>query len=129
MFPRSAIGATCAAVLMSLAPYAYGAPAVDVIDVDLAPAKAEAKSHPERFAVDVAHAVDVDNAGEWTVTGSTAEWRYTVQIPGAYSMSFRAMNTRLPAAAALNVRAGDASHTYRAADLNDGALWSRILKG
>jgi hypothetical protein len=84
---------------------------------------------PERFAVDVAHAIDVDHAGEWIVDGGTAEWRYLVQIPGASSLSLHATRARLPASAVLTVRAGDNVHTYRAADTNDGGLWSRILKG
>ena len=45
------------------------------------------------------------------------------------SLSFFAAHIRLPASASLSVRGGSSTTHYRAADLHQGALWSRISPG
>ena len=108
---------------------AHATPQADVVDTDLAALIADATQTPERFAVDVAHAVSTDTKGEWTSDGASATWRYSVRIPSALSLSFHATRFVLPASATLAVKSIDAIDVYRAADLHGATLWSRISKG
>jgi lysyl endopeptidase len=130
MSPRQRMRAACALGLaLVLSHAAHATPTTDVVDIDLAALIAEAARTPERFAVDVAHAISSDKDGEWTTEGSSATWRYGVRIPTAVSLSFHATRFALPAGATLTVHAGDSSYLYRASDLHGATFWSRISKG
>ena len=104
------------------------APPVDVVSVDLAPLIDSAAASPSRFAVDVPHAVST-TSGEWTRTASVSTWTYSVQIPGAVSMSFHATDALLPSGATLTVTADDVDYVYTSKDARGGDLWSRIGRG
>lgn len=101
----------------------------DVVNFNLAPLIAEAAASPERFAVDVPHAVTLDSNGEWTADATSATWRYSVRIPTAVSLSFHAARISLPTSATLTVRGGGDTYVYRRADIHGLTFWSRISKG
>src|SRR5690349_23220902 len=86
------------AMLLVWAAAAHAADArLEVLSVDLASGIDRATAFPSRFAVDVPHAASPATHGQWTTAGTTSTWRYSVQIPGAVSMSFHAAGARLPA--------------------------------
>ncbi len=99
-----------------------------VLDVDLKPLIARDASVPSRFAVDLPHPVSAASATGWSGT-TVRTWRYAVQVPGAVSMSFHAAPVVLPSSAVLTVDAGGARYVYRAGDVRNGELWSRIARG
>ncbi|HEU4617580.1 MAG TPA: hypothetical protein VFV10_06035 [Gammaproteobacteria bacterium] len=105
------------------------APHFDVLSIDLAPLIDEAAKSPTRFAVDVPHPVSTATAGEWSTSGDISTWTYSVQIPGAVSMSFHAIRALLPDGASLTVVAGGAAYVYGPEDASGGELWSRIGRG
>jgi hypothetical protein len=105
------------------------AAAQEVLRVDLDPLIEQAARHRDRFAVDVPHRFTTSTFGEWSFTGSTREWTYSVRIPSAVSMSFYAPLVQLPPSAELIVTGSSASATYRASDLSHASLWGRPLLG
>jgi lysyl endopeptidase len=122
----------CASLLTLIACFispAHAAPPVDIIDVDLAPLIDAAVEQRNRFAIEVPHRISTAMQGEWTSSGSTSFWSYSVQIPSAVSMSFHASRLSLPSSAVLTVTGARAGATYRARDVNRGGLWSRPLAG
>jgi hypothetical protein len=129
--PRASLSGRIAltALLALFSTGVSAAPRLETLRVDLPRLIDEAARHPDRFAVDIAHAVDLESAGEWEVTADTATWRYQVRIPTAISMSFHATHIILPPAATLTVRAASAASVYLSADLHRDTLWSRIAKG
>ena len=76
----------------------------EIVKADLESLIRAAAPHPAQFAVSVPHAVSDITGGAWSVSGDIATWQYSVRIPTAVSLSFRAINTRLPASARLTVR-------------------------
>jgi lysyl endopeptidase len=118
-----AIGLACVAV-----PGLAAAPR-EVMRTDLVPLIDEAAKSPDQFAVNIPHHLTVTADGAWSVTESTAVWRYSIQIPKAVSISFHATRAALPANAILSVRAGSTVYSYRPRELRNGQLWSRIAKG
>ena len=58
-----------------------------------------------------------------------AHWRYSVQIPGAVSLSFHAERAELPESATLTVTASGKVYTYTAQDVHRGEMWSRVARG
>jgi hypothetical protein len=114
---------------LSCAAQPAAAARVDVLRVDLEARIRQASASPSQFAVPVAHAVSAATAGTWREHDGRAQWRYTVEVPGAVSLSFYAPRVQLPPSAVLSVRGGAGTAQYRARDLHDGALWSRIGTG
>jgi lysyl endopeptidase len=103
--------------------------AVRVVRTDLEPLIRAAADSAVQFAVPVPHAASTASEGSWSVTGERATWRYAVQVPGAISLSFHAIESALPAGATLLVSGAQASTSYSASDLRRGELWSRIHAG
>ncbi len=118
-----------AALLVVAVPVAWGAAAVETLDVDLNPLIDKAARDATRFAVDVPHRVSPASHGEWTTDGARRIWRYTMSVPGAVSLSFAASAARLPPSAVLSVGSGRQRTAYRAADTFRGVLLSRIARG
>ena len=58
-----------------------------------------------------------------------AVWRYTVTVPEALSLSFHAPRIHLPPSATLTVSSPATTTQYRATEVADGGLWSRIQPG
>jgi hypothetical protein len=85
--------------------------------------------HPDQFAVSVPSAVSASSKGAWSVSKNVATWRYSVRIPTAVSLSFHAINTRLPASARLTVSGKATTSVYDGADIRRGTLLSRIAPG
>lgn len=102
---------------------------VRVVRTDLAPLIRAAADSAVQFAVPVPHAASTADAGSWSVDGDEATWRYAVRVPTAVSLSFHALGSSLPDSATLLVTGGSAATSYRASDLRDGELWSRIYAG
>ena len=120
----------CGIALMLLAfSAASAASPSDSLDIDLVPLIDSAARDRDRFAVEIPHAVTLENSGVWSVSGTTAIWTYTIQIPTAVSMSFHATQVMLPANATLTVRSRAGAYVYRAVDVHRHALWSRIALG
>src|SRR5689334_3540525 len=128
----SSKGWPAAALLLATLISSWNARAADVVrtlDVDLEPLIEKASRDPARFAVEIPHAANLEDSGEWHQIGDSAHWSYFVRVPGAVSLSFHAINTMLPAGGALTVSSGATHFTYSAADTRNGELWSRTLKG
>jgi len=70
------------------------------LDLDLAPLIDAAALRPERFAVNVPHAVAITGADSWTSAAGISTWRYSVRIPTAVSLSFHADRFKVPRGAA-----------------------------
>ena len=120
---------TIAALFVLAVPSAWGATAVETLDVDLASLIDAAARDADRFAVDVPHRVSLATHGAWATDGARKIWRYAIRVPGAVSLSFAASTVRLPASAVLSVSNGSARSEYRDADTFRGALLSRIARG
>lgn len=103
--------------------------AVHTLRADLKPLIRAASESPAQFAVLVPHALSTESGGSWSSAGGQATWRYAVQVPSAVSMSFHAVQVSLPASATLTVRGARTTTSYRAHDLHQGELWSRIQPG
>jgi lysyl endopeptidase len=103
--------------------------AVDTVRVDLAPLIEKAAANPEQFAVEVPHFVALTRAGNWSAAGNKRTLRYAVSVPGAVSLSFHASRAHLPPSATLVVSSTATTVIYRAADVHDDSLWSRIQPG
>jgi len=73
--------------------------------------------------------LSAENAGNWSVEGAQATWRYAVAVPTAVSLSFHAVRISLPDSAVLVVRGAKTTTTYGARDVHRGELWSRIHPG
>jgi hypothetical protein len=117
-------------LLMTTAHPTWGAAAaVDVLSTDLAPLIDKVANYPSRFAVDVPFTASPDTRGEWSTTGATSTWRYSVQIPTAVSMSFHATGVQFPASATLRTTLNGVVYTYSARDIHQRELWSRIGRG
>jgi lysyl endopeptidase len=108
---------------------ASAAVAVHIVKTDLRPLIHAAVDSPVQFAVLVPHAASAANAGNWSVEGAQATWRYAVAVPTAVSLSFHATRSSLPESATLIVRGAKTTTSYRAHDLHRGELWSRIQPG
>lgn len=108
---------------------AEAAPRVDVVAADLGPLIDRVAGSPSRFALDIPHAASPSTDGEWSASGGTSTWTYSVQIPGAVSMSFHATRASLPPSATLTVTAQGTSYIYTSKNANGGELWSRIGRG
>jgi lysyl endopeptidase len=115
--------------LASFSANSVAAVPIDSINVSLAPLIDSAYRDRNRFAVDIPHALTLENAGLWTVSGSTASWSYAVRIPSAVSLSFHALRAVLPPSAVLTVRSHKGTYTYRASDVHRGGIWSRVAPG
>jgi lysyl endopeptidase len=118
----------CLTLLCAALPSVAAAP-VDELRVDMKGLIREASTTPTQFAVPIAHKVSLATDGTWTLRGARAQWRYSAEIPTAVSLSFFASRIRLPASATLAVRGGSTTTRYRAGDLHEGSLWSRISAG
>jgi lysyl endopeptidase len=105
------------------------AAAVFVVRADLGSLIRAAADSPVQFAVPVPHAASTATSGSWSLAGGEATWRYAVQVPTAVSLSFHAIAASLPDSATLLVSGGQATTSYRAADVHRGELWSRIHAG
>ena len=127
-FARTARLGLCLTLLCAALPSEAAAP-VDVVRVDLPGLIRGAAATPSQFAVPIAHPVSLATDGAWTVRNARAQWHYRAEVPTAVSLSFFAAHIRLPASASLSVRGGSSTTHYRAADLHQGALWSRISPG
>jgi lysyl endopeptidase len=103
--------------------------ATDTIRIDLRPLIEQAAPNPNQFAVDVPHAVSIQRSGDWSTAGGIRTWQYAVAVPEAVSLSFHAPRIHLPPSATLTVTSPATTTQYRAADLVDGSLWSRIQPG
>jgi hypothetical protein len=131
----TSLGATLiilfAVVGFQTSPAQSGAPAVDVVPVNLDPLINAAAKDRNRFAVDLPHVIDSSQAGTgtWSVTSGVATWLYSVRVPTAVSLSFHAANIFLPPSAQLRVIGGGSTYIYSAKDTNRRQLWSRISKG
>jgi hypothetical protein len=101
----------------------------EIVKADLESLIRTAAPHSTQFAVSVPHAVSDTSAGSWSVSKDAATWQYSVQIPTAVSLSFRAINTQLPASARLTVRGKSTTSVYSGADIRRGVLLSRIAPG
>ena len=101
----------------------------EVVKADLDSLIRAAAPHSVQFAVSVPHTVSVGSNGSWSVSNGIATWRYTVRIPTAVSLSFHAINTRLPASAQLTVSGKSTTSVYSNADLHRGSIMSRIAPG
>lgn len=102
---------------------------VDTLRVDLRPLVEQAAGNPNQFAIDVPHSVSASRSGEWEDHGETRTWRYAATVPEAVSLSFHASRIHLPPSATLTVSSPATTTLYRAADVADGGLWSRIQPG
>jgi len=100
-----------------------------VLSVDLATLIDQAALQPERFAVDIPQRISSSSQGEWSSAGSRRVWTYSVQVPTAVSMSFRATQLVMPPSAVLSVSGARATVSYRARDVSRSGLWSRPLLG
>ncbi len=100
-----------------------------VVRTNLEPLIRAAADSPVQFAVPVPHAASTSTSGSWSVAGGQATWRYAVQVPTAVSLSFHALARSLPESATLLVSGGQTTTGYRASDLRQGELWSRIHAG
>jgi lysyl endopeptidase len=127
-FARGARFGLCLTLLCAALPSAAAAP-VDVLRADLQGLIRGASANPSQFAVPIAHKVSAATDGTWTMRGARAQWRYTIQVPTAVSLSFFAPLIRLPSSAILTVRGGSSAMQYRGHDLRSGVLWSRISTG
>lgn len=116
-------------VLAAAASAVRAGPQAEVLSTDLAPLIERSASDPNRFAVEVPHAVSLTSHGEWSTSGGLSVWRYSLRIPTAVSMSFHARPVYFPNSAQLRVTAGGAVYVYGAKDVNRGELWSRIARG
>jgi hypothetical protein len=102
---------------------------VHIVKTDLRPLIRAAVESPVQFAVSVPHAVSTTNGGSWSAAAGVATWNYALRVPTAVSLSFHAVNSSLPDSAVLVVRGVKTTTSYRARDLHQGELWSRILPG
>jgi hypothetical protein len=127
-FRRRTIAALLIAALSS-SWSAHARETLRVLDINLEPLIEQAAREPARFAVEIPHAARLEDSGQWQQVGDSAHWSYFVRVPDAVSLSFHAIDTSLPAGAALTVRSGATHFTYSAGDVRNGELWSRILKG
>src|SRR6516165_3702408 len=109
---RRGIAWLVACLLLFSAMSAFAAPRVDVVAADLGPLIDSAARSPSRFAVDIPHSASPSTDGEWSTSGATSTWTYTVQIPGAVSMSFHATRASLPPSATLTVFADGTPYSY-----------------
>ena len=105
------------------------AAATFVVQANLEPLIRAAADSPVQFAVPVPHSASTASSGSWSVSGGQATWRYAVQVPSAVSLSFHALAPSLPESATLLVSGGQTTTSYRASDLRQGELWSRIHAG
>jgi hypothetical protein len=101
----------------------------EILRPDLESLIRAAAPYPAQFAVTVPHAVSDTASGAWTVSNNMATWQYTLRIPTAVSLSFHALNTRLPESARLLVKGAYSTAVYRNVDIRRGVLWSRITAG
>jgi lysyl endopeptidase len=113
----------------TLAAGAAPAAAVSVVRADLGSLIRAAAGAPVQFAVPVPHAASTATSGSWSAAEGEATWRYAVQVPTAVSLSFHAVASSLPESATLLVSGGQATTSYRSADVHRGELWSRIHAG
>ena len=123
---------TVTALAVLLAAFGHAASAavtVHIVKTDLKPLIHAAVDSPVQFAVLVPHAASTASAGNWSVEGAQATWRYAVAVPTAVSLSFHATQSLLPESATLIVRGAKTATSYRAHDLHRGELWSRIQPG
>ncbi len=119
----------CVGLLSLSGAHAAGLAVEKTLNIDLAPKIEASMAKRERFAVDVPHTASLEIAGQWETSGAMSVWRYSVSIPTAVSMSFRADRFKLPAGAALNVTARNGtSATYTSAS-GSGELWGRVQRG
>jgi hypothetical protein len=102
---------------------------VDTVTRDLRPLIRAAFASEVQFAVNVPYAVSTKSAGTWSTSGGRATWQYAVRIPTAVSLSFHALDVRLPASAMLTVQSRATTIVYRGGDLHGSELWSRIQPG
>ena len=119
-----------AALLLLLTSAAMAVP-VDSVKTDLKPLIRAASVNRVQFAVQVPHRLSLRSTGRWTniSAGARVEWRYAVRIPTAVSMSFHADKILLPPHAYLTVRSASTTIVYRASDLHQTDLWSRVQPG
>ncbi|HEX4618146.1 MAG TPA: hypothetical protein VH135_00375 [Steroidobacteraceae bacterium] len=121
-----------AALAIALSGTAAGgtpAAATIVVRANLEPLIRAAADSPVQFAVPLAHSASTASSGSWSVSGGQATWRYAVQVPTAVSLSFHALAPSLPGSATLLVSGAQTTTSYRASDLRQGELWSRIHAG
>jgi lysyl endopeptidase len=116
-------------ILTTTVAAAAPATAVRVVRTNLEPLIRAAADSAVQFAVPVPHAASTADSGTWSVTDGEATWRYAVQVPTAVSLSFHASGSSLPDSATLLVTGGTMATSYRAGDLRQGELWSRIHAG
>jgi hypothetical protein len=119
--------AACVLIAVTSSVVRAGPPS-EVLSTDLGPLIERAVSDPNRFAVEVPHAVDLSH-GEWSTVGARSVWRYSLRIPTAVSLSFHATSVYLPSSAELRVSTAGAVYGYSAKDVNRGEIWSRIARG
>src|ERR1700694_5645497 len=100
-----------------------------ILAVDLPALIDQVADQPERFAVNVPQQISASTEGQWTSSGATRIWNYSVQVPTAVSLSFHASHVVLPSSAVLTVTGGRATVVYRARDVSRGGLWGRPLIG
>jgi hypothetical protein len=100
-----------------------------ILDVDLPALIDQVADQPERFAVNVPQRIAASTEGQWTSSGTTRIWNYSVQVPTAVSLSFHASHFALPASAVLTVSGTRATVVYRAHDVSRGGLWARPMVG
>ena len=125
-----ALSRTLLGLLIALfAQPAAAAVPVHIVKTDLRPLIRAAVESPVQFAVLVPHAASTKNDGSWSVAAGVATWNYAVRVPTAISLSFHAANSSLPDSAVLVVRGAKTTTSYRARDVHQGELWSRILPG
>ena len=120
-----------ALVLLALS-FALGAAAatpVHIVRTDLRPLIRAAYRNQVQFAVVVPHIASTVTDGTWSISGGTATWRYTVQVPTAVSLSFHAVRSALPGSALLVVSSAKTITHYGAAAVHHSELWSRIQPG
>jgi hypothetical protein len=125
--PILRVGAFLSLILFCASPSL--AAAVRVLELDLPALIDKVADQPERFAVDVPHRFSMSTEGQWSSTGATRTWSYSVQVPSSVSMSFHASRLVLPSSAVLTVAGARANVAYRARDVIRGGLWSRPMVG
>ncbi len=125
-----AVALWASASAQAAVPAGFDAVPLDIEKTDLTPLIEAAAANPNQFAVDIPRAASPGKSGAWSVENGNAVWRYAVMVPGAVSMSFHAINVKLPDGAAVALSNGTDSFPITAKSLTkQGDLWSRVSKG
>lgn len=125
-FTHTLLAASAGLALMGAANLASAAPAPLVVQ----PNFGAVANNDSQFAVPVNVNYSSRSDGEWTRDGDTAIWTLVIQLKGAVTASFSAVDVNLPVGATMSITGNDGvAHKMNAKWVQQGKLWTNIVPG